>query len=248
MFSVNQLDQIKRDNPCHVIASQWVTLRRKGKGYLGPCPIHSPDPAARDSTGFECDADGWMCAVCQDGGDVIRLVMRREGIEFLAAVERLGGAKEIDAEKAKRLEEERARKRAKAEETSKQFREKARETAFDIWQRGRPIAGTPAERYLALRLGVEWPPILGQSPLRVIEDMPYWADGTSKSEAIWRGPALLARIVRGGKFAGVHLTYIDLTSSPKGKLALSHPQTGVPHPWTVLFSLDRFPAHRERGR
>jgi hypothetical protein len=226
MFSVNQLDQIKRDNPCHVIAAQWVTLRRKGKGYVGPCPIHSPDPTARDSTGFECSADGWMCAVCQDGGDVIKLVMRREGIEFPAAVERLGGAKALDAENVVRLEEERARKRAKAEESSKQFREKARETAFDIWQRGRPIEGTPAERYLALRLGAEWPPIFGRSPLRVIEDMPYWADGSNKSEEIWRGPALLAPIVRGGRFAGVHLTYIDL-AQPKGKLALSHPQTGV---------------------
>jgi hypothetical protein len=226
MFSANQLEQIKRDNPCHVIAAQWVTLRRKGKGCVGPCPLHSPDPAARDSTSFECTADGWMCAVCQEGGDVIRLVMRREGIEFLAAVERLGGARELDAEQAKRLEEERASKRARAEETSKQFREKARETAFDIWQRGRPIADTPAQRYLALRLGAEWPPIFGRSPLRVIEDMPYWADGTNKSEEIWRGPALLAPIVRGGGFAGMHLTYIDL-AQPKGKLALSHPQTGL---------------------
>ena len=90
------LEALKRRHPCHEVAARWVSLRKHGRKMIGPCPIHSPDRQARDSTAFECDADGWVCAVCADGGDVIKLVQlvefgSAEGT-FLAAVERLGGA------------------------------------------------------------------------------------------------------------------------------------------------------------
>ena len=55
---------------------------RRRKGFMvGPCPLHSADPHARDSTSFECTADSWVCATCADGGDVIKLVALREGLD-----------------------------------------------------------------------------------------------------------------------------------------------------------------------
>jgi len=40
--------------------------------------------------------DGWVCAACSDGGDVIRLVEKALGLDFKGAVEWLGGIRQID--------------------------------------------------------------------------------------------------------------------------------------------------------
>jgi DNA primase len=98
LISEQALADLKARNPVDEVAQRWVTLRRKGNGFVGPCPFHSKDPQARDSTSFECWSDAWICAVCCDGGDVIKLVMMHEGIDFLAAVEWLGGAQQVDPE------------------------------------------------------------------------------------------------------------------------------------------------------
>ncbi len=94
----DQLNALKDRNPVHDVAGDWVKLRRKGAErdgkYIGPCPICSDDPMSKSAVRFECDADAWVCAVCHDGGDVIKLVSKREGIDFREAVDRLGGVRE----------------------------------------------------------------------------------------------------------------------------------------------------------
>jgi hypothetical protein len=216
------IEDVKNLNPCDKVAAQYVALRRHGKRMIGPCPIHSPDKQARDSTCFECDADGWVCAVCEDGGDVIRLVRQVEGLDFAAAIERLGGTREIDPETARKAEQERDRKRRDREAASQQFRERERGKAFyGIWRSGVPIAGTPAEAYLALR-GVKLP---DSAKLRCISSFDYWLQGKGEPASLHKGPVLVAPIVRDGKFSGVHTTYINL-NEPKGKLALKDPETG----------------------
>jgi hypothetical protein len=42
-YSDAELEELKDRNPCDKIAGQWVSLRRHGKKFIGPCPIHSPD-------------------------------------------------------------------------------------------------------------------------------------------------------------------------------------------------------------
>src|SRR5262249_53584564 len=142
---------IKFHNPVHAVAGRLVRLRRRGHGFVGPCPICSPDPAKRDSTRFECDTDRWVCAVCRDGGDVIRLVERVEGLGFVGAVERLGGTREIDpAAAARRQEESRAQwaaREAQAADTADQNRRRA----LRLWAEAVPIAGTVADSYLTSR-------------------------------------------------------------------------------------------------
>ena len=80
MISEPALAELKLSNPCHQVSAQYVRLRPRGDKFIGPCPIHSTNPQARDSTSFECDADGWRCAVCHDGGDVIKLVAVCHGL------------------------------------------------------------------------------------------------------------------------------------------------------------------------
>ncbi len=94
-FTDEELIGIKDRNPVDAVAGQWVALRsRRRDAYVGPCPMCSGDPRSKTAMRFECDADKWVCAVCQDGGDVIKLMQKREGIGFAMAVERLGGVRE----------------------------------------------------------------------------------------------------------------------------------------------------------
>lgn len=230
MISASALDDLRRKHPVPTVASKWVTLRRSSKAgrMVGPCPIHSIKTDAKDATAFECWSDGWVCARCQDGGDVIRLVMLHKGKDFLGAVEWLGGAQEVDPEVTARRERERAEKKAKDEATSARYREEERERLYGMWRDARPLPGTPAEQYLALR-GVTPPPgamlrAYGALP-RVVQD-----GRDERRRPVWRrvhiGPALLAAIVASdGSFRGLQIDWIDLTR-PKGKALIVDDKTG----------------------
>ncbi|MEX0841772.1 MAG: CHC2 zinc finger domain-containing protein, partial [Xanthobacteraceae bacterium] len=98
-FTDAELDALKARNPVDAVAGAWVKLRRKrargGKGFthVGPCPLCSRNPQAKDDSRFECGPDHWVCAGCGEGGSVFHLLMKRDGIEFVTAVERLGGTR-----------------------------------------------------------------------------------------------------------------------------------------------------------
>ena len=100
-FTPSQIDDLKARNPVPAVAGQWVTLRAKGRAgkFVGPCPLCSVGES-RTAQRFECDSEKWVCAVCPDGGDVIRLVARRAGLDpkrdFTRAIEMLGGVREIE--------------------------------------------------------------------------------------------------------------------------------------------------------
>lgn len=218
MISPAALQELKDRNPVDAIARQWVALRRGGKlGNVGPCPIHSPDRQARDSTSFECNGESWVCVTCADGGDVVRLVQLVEGKDFLAAVEWLGGAREVDEAQSAQRERDRLARQAQRDTEASHYRERERRKLFDIWTNAGKLYGSPAQDYLNLRGIIKLPP---GAKLRCVEQMPYFADGSDKAEVIHRGPAMVAAIIGAdGRFSGLHLTYIDLTK-PKGKLAL----------------------------
>lgn len=226
MIPDHQLSQLKADNPCDQVASQWVRLRRHGKGFIGPCPICSKDRQSKTDGRFEIkDREGWVCAACQDGGDVIKLVMRVEGItDFKAAIERLGGVREVDHMAAAQREKERQAENEKRDREAATFRERERGTLHDIWNHALAPAETYVESYLALRK-LALPPDAGKR-LRCVPEMPYFAHGGKNAAVLWRGPAMVAPIVRpDGKFGGLHFTYLDL-AQPKGKLQIADPETG----------------------
>ena len=84
-YSDSDLDALKSRNPVEAVAGETVKLRAVKHGeftFAGPCPICSRDPQKRSATKFECNSDKWVCAACPDGGDVIRLVRKRDGIGF----------------------------------------------------------------------------------------------------------------------------------------------------------------------
>jgi hypothetical protein len=91
-----------------------------------------------------------------------------------------------------------------------------------MWQSAIRFAGTPVEDYLALR-GVRAPE---SAALRFLADARLYASGTKDAEVVHVGPAMLAAIIGPyGRFAGLHITWIDL-AQPDGKTLVADPETG----------------------
>ncbi len=84
------LDELRARHNCADWAAARVRLRPARGRMVGPCPICSADTASRTATRFEAFAERWVCAACPDGGDIIKLVMRADGLGFAQALEALG--------------------------------------------------------------------------------------------------------------------------------------------------------------
>ncbi len=69
--------------------SQYVTLRKRGREYVGLCPFH-----AEKTPSFSLNAEKqvWHCYGCDAGGDLISFVKRYENVEFPDALAHAGGA------------------------------------------------------------------------------------------------------------------------------------------------------------
>jgi hypothetical protein len=249
----DQLNALKDRNPVAAIAGDWVALRRKGRAgqYVGPCPICSDDPQSKTAARFECDGDKWVCAVCQDGGDVIALMMRREGIDFAGAIERLGGRREEAPTPAiaerRGLQDhaaglsinarpeytgeilaawQRGWRKGEARAQYEVFaRERERTRLWGFWQAAIPIARAYGLHNYFSGRGLDLPPAgckLGWHPA-----MPYFANGREREPPlIHTGAAMLAPILdANGRFSGLHITWLD-PCGPKGKAQIIHPDTG----------------------
>ncbi|MCK1583244.1 DNA primase [Bradyrhizobium sp. 168] len=212
-----ELDDIRARNPIADVAGGYTKLRRAGGKLVGPCPICGGRASSQRFEVIERDAS-WVCAVCPDGGDVIRLVEKVEGCDFRAAIERLGGRTAIDAARAKELFEERERKRLAREKTSADYREAERKRLFRTWKGALPIHDTVAARYLEGR-GLVLP---DHCPgLRFLPTMSYWHGetiderGRKSPRQIYSGPVMCGAFIRpDGKFGGLHLTWLNVVTSP----------------------------------
>jgi hypothetical protein len=197
---------------------------------MGPCPICSTDLTDASSTRWQTKGEGWVCAVCCDGGDVIALVQRALGLTFPAAVDYLGGKRSLDMTAAERRKLEKAAQQEKRDATSAQYREHERKVLYDIWRGAAQPWGTPVESYLAAR-GLPVPPWSpGTARLRYVADMAYFHGqtvddlGRKSPRVIHRGSAMVAPITREGKFSGLHITYLALAGV--GKASILDPDTG----------------------
>jgi hypothetical protein len=228
-FSAADLDDIKARNPLAEVAGGYTRLRRAGGRLVGPCPVCG---GRTTSQRFEIldDGESWACAVCPDGGDVIRLVQRVEGCDFLGAIERLGGRVAVDPEQAKKLFEARETKRVAREKQAASYREAERKRLFRTWKSAIAIYGTTVERYLAGR-GLQLP---SRCPgLRYLPSAPYW-HGETKDEhgrksplQIHAGPAMVAAFIRpDGTFGGLHMTWLQGDVAGPTKAEIIDPTSG----------------------
>ncbi|OYX80466.1 MAG: hypothetical protein B7Y77_00560, partial [Bradyrhizobium sp. 35-63-5] len=169
-FSPGQIDDVRAREPVSKWAAAWVSLRIGSakfgpNGFTGPCPLHSLRPDARDSTSFECDTEGWVCATCREGGDVFRLVALKSGLDprrdFPKVIEILGGTRQIDPAEEKRLEAERTARAAVQDAQHNEWRERERGQAYDLYYKyGIPLSDAGAQQardYLRQARGVDFP-------------------------------------------------------------------------------------------
>lgn len=228
-FTPQDIDDIKARNSLADVAGGYVKLRRQTGRMVGPCPICGGKVTSQR---FEIldNGESWVCAVCPDGGDVIRLVQLVEGCDFLGAIERLGGRVQVDPAQAKKLFEERERKRLAREKTSAYYREAERKRLYKTWKGAIGVAGSTVERYLAGR-GLQLPPsCIG---LRYLPSAPYWhgevvdSRGNKSPRQIHSGPAMLGAFIRpDGTFGGLHFTWLLADVAGVAKAEIIDPAEG----------------------
>ncbi len=75
------IDEIKDRVDIVELVSESVPLRRSGKNYVGFCPFH-PNQRTPAFAVFP-DSGTWRCfGQCNEGGDIFRFVMKKEGCDF----------------------------------------------------------------------------------------------------------------------------------------------------------------------
>ncbi len=101
------IDEIKARIDIVDLISETVDLRRSGRNYTGFCPFHSntrtPAFAVWQDTGT------WRCfGECNDGGDIFKFVMKKEGWDFPEALRVLAERAGVDLKPPTPAEQEQA--------------------------------------------------------------------------------------------------------------------------------------------
>ena len=148
------VDEIKQRIDIVDFVSQSVKLRRTGKNYSGFCPFH---PNSRTPAFAVFPESGtWRCfGQCNEGGDIFKFVMKKEGWDFATALrylaEKAGVQLEAPSPKREAEKEEHARLRALLEDAVTYFRhhliqDPAGKPAFD-YLLGRGIKAETIENF-----------------------------------------------------------------------------------------------------
>jgi DNA primase len=80
------IDQVRQASSIVEIASQYTTLKRRGRKWVGLCPFHT-----EKTPSFTVDEEKQLyhCFGCGVGGDIFSLVMERESLTFPEALKSL---------------------------------------------------------------------------------------------------------------------------------------------------------------
>jgi len=141
---MSNVEEIKARLDIVDLVSETVQLRRAGKNYTGFCPFHSntrtPSFVVFPETGT------WRCfGQCNEGGDIFKFVMKKEGWDFPEALRRLAERAGVQLRAPNPLEqaakEQHTRLRAALEEAATFFRHQLVST-----EAGKPVLNYLLER------------------------------------------------------------------------------------------------------
>jgi DNA primase len=108
---MSQIDEIKSRIDIVELIGESVKLRRAGKNYSGLCPFHNEKTP---SFIVSPDRQTWRCfGQCNEGGDIFRFMMKKEGWDFKEALRFLAdraGVK-LEAYKTEKPEDKEAHER-----------------------------------------------------------------------------------------------------------------------------------------
>lgn len=77
-------ERVRAANPIQAVAARYTSLTRAGRQLKGLCPLHQEDTPS--FVVYPEQGRWWCYGACQTGGDVFKLVMLKEGLNFKAAL------------------------------------------------------------------------------------------------------------------------------------------------------------------
>lgn len=92
MFSEDLLEQVRGANPIYDVVSDYVSLKKSGRNFMGLCPFHGEKTP---SFTVNQERQIFHCFGCGEGGNVIGFIMKREGLSFPEAVRFLAARRGI---------------------------------------------------------------------------------------------------------------------------------------------------------
>jgi DNA primase len=139
MSSAGTVADIKSRLPVTEIVGETVTLKKAGSTWKGLCPFHTE---RTPSFTISPERESWHCFGCGEHGDIFTFVMKRDGLDFREALNRLAerAGVEVSARGA-REDKHRKRLRDALEAAIAWYREVLRQAR----------QAEPARRYLAER-------------------------------------------------------------------------------------------------
>ncbi|HET9879870.1 MAG TPA: DNA primase [Candidatus Limnocylindria bacterium] len=103
------------------VVGETVQLKRAGSAYKGLCPFHAEKTPSFVVTP---DRETWRCFGCGEGGDIFTFLMRRDGLDFREALERLAERAGVElSERTAREDRQRKRLRDALEAAIAWYRE-----------------------------------------------------------------------------------------------------------------------------
>lgn len=153
------------------LARRGIVLKRQGLELIGPCPVCG----GTDRFAINISKQVWNCRGCSKGGDAIAFVMHVDRCASRTAIETLTGADRPTAATTR------------AGEKPKSL---CLKPLRDWWGEARPTVGTLAEKYLANRGIVQFPPDVNE----VLRFHPEAIFG--EIEGVWRFVPCLLALVR----------------------------------------------------
>jgi len=92
VFSEDLLEQVRGANPIYDVVSDYVSLKKSGRNFMGLCPFHGEKTP---SFTVNQERQIFHCFGCGEGGNVIGFIMKREGLSFPEAVRFLAARRGI---------------------------------------------------------------------------------------------------------------------------------------------------------
>jgi len=141
------ISRVQQANDIVDVIGEHVSLKRKGREWLGLCPFHEDH---RPSMYVNPDKQIYKCFACGAGGDVLKFVQMREGLTFPQAIERLAERAGVQLEPVRRMV---SQEPGQADSIDPNLLAKANKWAMQFFQDclNDPEKGKQARDYLAER-------------------------------------------------------------------------------------------------
>lgn len=97
-FSDRTIDQIKNRLRMSDVMSSYAHIEDKGGSKWVKCPFHGGGNEKTASCKLDDDRGTFYCFGCHESGDIFSLVMKKEGLDFSAAVETLAKKAGVELE------------------------------------------------------------------------------------------------------------------------------------------------------